>query len=77
VGGAHSARGAPPAGKNNMPFLLAGGDGKTVKTGRWIKCGNVPHHNLLTAILNVYRDTRTTFADARIDSGAIKAPGLT
>ena len=65
-------------GKNNMPFLLAGGDGKTVKTGRWIKCGGVPHNKLLTAIFNVYGDTRTTFGDSRIDSAALKAPtGLT
>ena len=65
-------------GKNNMPFLLAGGDGKTVKTGRWIKCGGVPHNKLLTAILNVYGDTRTTFGAAGIDSAALKAPtGLT
>ena len=41
-----------------MPFLLAGGDGKTVRTGRWIKCGGVPHNKLLTSILNVYGDTR-------------------
>ena len=38
-----------------MPFMLAGGDGKTVKTGRWIKCGGVPHNKLLTSILNLYR----------------------
>jgi hypothetical protein len=77
VGGAHSARWVPPAGKNNMPFLLMGGDGKTVKTGRWSKCGNVPNDKLLSTILNVYGDTRTTFGDARINSAAIKAPGLT
>ena len=63
--------------KNNMPFMLAGGDGKTVKTGRWIKCANLPHNKLLTAILNVYGDTRATFGDSRIDSAALKAPGLT
>jgi hypothetical protein len=64
-------------GKNNIPFMLAGGDGKTVKTGRWIKCGNLPHNKLLTAILNVYGDTRDKFGDTRIDSAALKTPGLT
>ena len=64
-------------GKNNMPFLLAGGDGKTVRTGRWIKCGGVPHNKLLTSILNVYGDTRTTFGDSRVDSAALKTPSLT
>jgi hypothetical protein len=47
-----------------------------VRTGRWIKCGSVPHNKLLTAILNVYGDTRTTFGDSRIDSAPIKTPGL-
>ena len=64
-------------GKNNMPFLLAGGDGKTVRTGRWIKCGGLPHNKLLTSILNVYGDTRTTFGDTRIDSAALTTPSLT
>jgi hypothetical protein len=57
-----------------MPLLLAGGDGKTVKTGRWIKCGNVPHDKLLTAILNVYGDTRSTVGDSRIDAAATRRP---
>jgi hypothetical protein len=64
-------------GKNNMPFLLAGGDGKTVRTGRWIKCGAVPHNKLLTSILNVYGDTRTTFGDSRIDSAPLTTVRLT
>ena len=64
-------------GKTNMPFLLAGGGGETVKTGRWIKCGGLPHNKLLTALLNVYGDTRTTFGDSRIDSAPLKTPSLT
>ena len=67
----------PSHGKKNMPFLLAGGDGKTVKTGRWIKCGNVPHNKLLTSILNVFGDTRTMFGDSRVDSAALKTPSIT
>ena len=67
----------PSHGKNNMPFLLAGGDGKTVRTGRWIKCGGVPHNKLLTALLNVYGDNRTTFGDSRVDSTALRTPSLT
>ena len=64
-------------GKVNMPFLLAGGDGKTVRAGRWIKCGGVPHNKLLTKILNLYGDTRTTFGDSRVDSAALTTPSLT
>lgn len=67
----------PSHAKNNMPFLLAGGDGAVVRTGRWIKCGGLPHTKLLTSILNVYGDTRMMFGDARIDSTALVSPGLT
>jgi hypothetical protein len=67
----------PSHGKTNMPFLLAGGDGKAVRTGRWIKCGGVPHNKLLTSLLNLYGDTRTSFGDSRVDSAALKTPGLT
>jgi hypothetical protein len=69
----------PPAhGKKNMPFLLAGGDGKTLRTGRWIKYGNNPPHNrLLTSILGLYGDNRASFGDARIDSAPLGSPSLT
>ena len=64
-------------GKKNMPFLLAGGDGKVMRTDRWIKCGGVPHNKLLTAILNLYGDTRTKFGDDRVDSAPLRTPSLT
>jgi hypothetical protein len=64
-------------GKNNMPFLLAGGDSKTVRVGRWIKCGGVPHNKLLTKLLNVFGDARTSFGDSRIDSAALSTPSIT
>jgi hypothetical protein len=67
----------PSHGKTNAPFLLAGGDNKTVRTGRWIKCGGVPHNKLLTSILNVYGDTRMTFGDSRLDSTALTSVRLT
>jgi hypothetical protein len=69
----------PPAHtKKNMPFLLAGGDGKTVRTGRWVKFGNnLPHNRLLTSILNVFGDTRTKFGDDRVDSAPLTSPSLT
>ncbi|HET9960022.1 MAG TPA: DUF1552 domain-containing protein [Polyangiaceae bacterium] len=58
----------PSHAKGNMPFLLAGGDGKTLRTGRWLKYGGQPHNKLLTALLNVFGDSRTTFGDSRLDS---------
>lgn len=67
----------PSHAKTNMPFLLAGGDGKTVRTGRWIKCGGVPHNKLLTSILNVFGDTRKTFGDPLVESSPLASPSLT
>src|SRR3954468_9269558 len=67
----------PSHAKNNMPFLLAGGTSGTLRTGRWIKFGGVPHNRLLTSMFNLFGDTRTSFGDARVDSSALKSPGLT
>ena len=67
----------PTHGKTNMPFMLAGGDGKLVRTSRWIKCGSVPHKRLLTSILNAFGDTRTSFGESWVESGALSSPGLT
>jgi len=64
----------PSHSKTNMPFILAGGDGKTMRTGRWIKCGGVPHNKLLTSILNLYGDKRTSFGDSRVESTPLAAP---
>jgi hypothetical protein len=67
----------PSHAKNNMPVLLAGGTSGTLRTGRWIKCGGVPHNKLLTSLLNLFGDTRTSFGDSRVDSSALKTPSLT
>jgi hypothetical protein len=50
--------------KENMPFLLAGGGGG-LKGGRVLQFNNVPHNNLLVAILNLFGDSRTTFGSAK------------
>lgn len=65
----------PTHAKTNMPFLLAGGDGKTLKTGRWVKYGGLPHNKLLTALCNLYGDERTSFGDSKLDSAPLT--GLT
>jgi hypothetical protein len=67
----------PTHAKNNMPVLLAGGTSGTLRTGRWIKCGGAPHNKLLTSVLNLFGDTRTSFGDSRVDSSALKTPSLT
>lgn len=61
--------------KTNMPFLLAGGDGKTLRTGRWLKYNGLAHNKLLTALLNLFGDTRMSFGDAKFDSSPLT--GLT
>lgn len=61
----------PSHAKSNMPLMLAGGDGKTLRTGRWIKCGGVPHNKLLTSIFNLFGDTRTSFGDSRVESSPL------
>ena len=57
-----------------MPILLAGGTSGTMRTGRWIKCGGVPHNKLLTSIFNLFGDTRTSFGDSRVDSSRAQEP---
>jgi hypothetical protein len=61
--------------KNNMPFLLAGGDGKTLRTGRYVKYNGLPHNKLLTTLLNTFGDKRTSFGDSKLDSSPLT--GLT
>ena len=57
----------PSHAKNNMPILLAGGTSGTVRTGRWIKCGALPHNKLLTSVLSLFGDTRISFGDSRVE----------
>ncbi|KYF48881.1 hypothetical protein BE08_44870 [Sorangium cellulosum] len=57
--------------KNDMPFLLAGGGGG-LRTGRWVRYGNLPHNNLLVSILNLFGDARTTFGDPRYCTGPLQ-----
>jgi hypothetical protein len=59
----------PSHGKSNMPFLLAGGAG--MRTGRWLKYGNLPHNRLLVSLFNLFGDARTGFGDSRFAEGAL------
>ena len=63
--------------KNDMPFLLAG-NGGGMRTGRWVKCGGIPHNRLLVSLLNLFGDARTSFGDERFNGGPLpSAQGLT
>jgi hypothetical protein len=48
--------------KANMPFLLAG-NGGGLRTGRYLVHDHPSHNDLLTRLLNLFGDTRTTFGD--------------
>ncbi len=50
--------------KTAMPFLLAGGGGG-LRGNRWLQFNGRSHNDLLTAILNLFGDPRTTFGDER------------
>jgi hypothetical protein len=60
--------------KTNMPFLLAGGGGG-LRGNRWLDFQGRSHNDLLSAILNLFGDTRSTFGDARYASAPLT--GLT
>lgn len=70
-----SELGDPPThAKKNMPLLLASGNAalKGGTTGRYLKfTGDPPHNKLLTSILNLYGDTRTSFGDSRVESSPL------
>jgi len=60
--------------KTSMPFLLAGGGGG-LRGNRWLEFNGRSHNDLLSAILNLFGDPRTTFGDERYASSPIS--GLT
>lgn len=70
-----SELGDPPTHKKaNVPFFLASGNAalKGGTTGRYLKfTGDPPHNKLLTSILNLYGDKRTSFGDSRVDSAPL------
>jgi hypothetical protein len=59
-------------GHDDMPFILAGGGGGKIRTGRVMQLGYRRHGDLLVAIANAMGDNLTSFGDA--SSGPL--PGL-
>jgi hypothetical protein len=57
---------------DDMPFVLAGGGGGTIRTGRFLDVGYRRHGDLLVALANAMGDGLTSFGDA--SSGPL--PGL-
>jgi hypothetical protein len=59
----------------NIPFVLAGGGGGMLRTGRYVTFDGVPHNNLLITLLNIFGIEQTTFGHPDFGTGAL--PGLT
>lgn len=57
---------------DDMPFVLAGGGGGTIRTGRFVDVGYRRHGDLFVALANAMGDGLTSFGDA--SSGPL--PGL-
>jgi hypothetical protein len=58
--------------RTDAPYVLGGGAGGTLRTGRFLTYpGDVPHNNLLVSLFNLFGDDRTTFGDSRCCTGAL------
>jgi hypothetical protein len=61
----------------NIPWVLAGGAGGAVKSGRYLQYPNVPHNNLLVSVCNAmgFSDV-TTFGIPGVCTGPLASPSL-
>jgi hypothetical protein len=55
----------------NMPFVLAGGAGGRVQTGRFLQYGGANHNDLLVSIMNACGVEGTTFGDPNYCTGPL------
>ena len=55
----------------NMPFVLAGGAGGAVETGRYVQYGGVSHNNLLVSIMNAMGVEGNVYGDPNYCQGAL------
>ncbi len=55
----------------DMPFLLAGGAGGALRTGRLLQYDGDPHNNLLVSFLNIFGVETETFGDERFCTGPL------
>ncbi len=61
----------------NIPWLVAGGGGGTIKSGRYLQFPDVPHNNLLVSLCNAmgFSDV-TTFGIPGVCTGPLDSPSL-
>jgi len=60
--------------KRDIPYVLAGGAGGALPTGRYLRYGEAPHGNLFVSILNAVGVPDTSFGDPDFCTGPL--PGL-
>jgi hypothetical protein len=56
---------------DNMPYLLAGGAGGALRTGRFLTYNRVSHNNLLVSCMNLMGVAGTTFGDPAFCTGPL------
>jgi Protein of unknown function (DUF1552) len=54
-----------------QPFVLAGGAGGALQTGRFLQFNKVPHNNLLVSLINLMGGTATTFGNPAYCTGPL------
>ncbi len=55
----------------DMPFMLAGGAGGQLRTGRYLKYDGAHHNDLLTSVVHLFGLDDPTFGDARFCDGPL------
>jgi hypothetical protein len=56
---------------DDIPFVLAGRLGGTLRTGRFLQYGGKPHNNLLVSLLNAFGINQNTFGNPAYCTGAL------
>ena len=57
--------------RNNMHFIVAGGGGGALRTGRFLRYSDVSHNNLLLTFLRAFGIQDRTFGDPRFSNGPL------
>ena len=55
----------------DIPFILAGGAGGALETGRYLRYDGAPHNNLLVSVLNALGVADVSFGDPRFCTGPL------
>jgi hypothetical protein len=57
--------------REDIPYVLAGGAGGNLRTGRYLRYGNEPHGNFFVSIMNALGIDATTFGDPEYCTGPL------